>query len=241
MTQKQTCSTKNYHLLQYWGGGQGGRPPPSRPLTPPPPSSPSSLLERRALLRAQNFPPSLFSSPLPPPAPSSPSSLPSSLPPPSPSSPPPAPSSPSLTLSAPSILTDKTYLAEEKMNSVWKTEIHIPCSLHRNQKRRKWPTAWILIFTTTLKKDLTRLSHLLLPIYPCVLKYRYSRLKLIRKNDCTPLMVARGFGPFRIWPPEVSAKRFRPFSSSAPINENVSFCQYFFVFFVIPISNHIWS
>ena len=60
--------------------------------------------------------------------------------------------------------------------------------------------------------------------------------------------VARGFGPFRIWPPEVSAKRFRPFSSSAPSYENVSFCQYFFSFLcniVIPIifafKSQIWS
>ena len=28
--------------------------------------------------------------------------------------------------------------------------------------------------------------------------------------------------------PQVSDKRFRPFPSSAPIYENVSFCQYFF-------------
>ena len=35
-------------------------------------------------------------------------------------------------------------------------------------------------------------------------------------NSVSP-EVARGFGPFRIWPPEVSAKRFRPFSDIAKV------------------------
>ena len=42
--------------------------------------------------------------------------------------------------------------------------------------------------------------------------------------------VARGFGPFRIWPPEASAQRFRPFSSSAPIYEKCQFLPIFLFF-----------
>ena len=85
------------------------------------------------------------------------------------------------------------------------------------------------------------------------IEIRARSIKFIQQVICTPInsplfrfsiladsgmpfgMVARGFGPFRIWPPEVSAKRFRPFSSSAPMYENVSFWQYFLFFFVIPI------